>query len=580
MSSTRLLLVAAAWLAGLGSVSQAAPTAFAGRKPSLAELMEQPAWGRHARSNCVQHWVGDGYCDHMNNNAGCGDYDGGDCCPHTCQAGRAYNCGHAGYSCQTPPAAYPSRGALEDSAEHETGCLSAGVKALRAKALSNMVDYAQLQATKPDPLDRHWGCEVGEYTENDPHTYTIAGRAITVAQPCNTESGLAMDQPLVCNKPAGADLSFEKASAAFAFGTAFFHASGGCVNSKDSRGNAHPGGVEQPKAPHLGDTVPMNMIFAKLLQMLDPNPRFNRVHGKSAQEKADAQMYADSVRDIDAKIDEFWDIVTNQPVSTWDQRLSALDKQIPGMEVSLLAIGTRVAQTCDSFERTVIRAGLEIAAGPAFLAKGYNPDTWRMPVHTAMCDAFLGLVPVALEAFSYQEAIFPDEVVSAIEFLGIASDDTSGSQWSQYWCSTSDHSRYHLLGADLVRKIGDHVGRMNTLVGTKTDVAVWTDGTLCGIGTTCRFCQSPETYWIGKLMTACGEEPKWPAGTRCLGGTTCETMCQDGLGYSWWFGAAGHHCGHEPCWGRGTVCGAGTTCNSCCSGANCPWYQFGICTCH
>ena len=107
----------------------------------------------------------------------------------------------------------------------------------------------------------------------------------------------------------------------------------------------------------------------------------------------------------------------------------------------------------------------------------------------------------------------------------------------------------------------------------------WADGTLCGLGTTCHRCANEHSYWVGKLMTACGKEKKWKAGTRCLAGTTCESMCEDRLGYSWWTGAVGHHCGREPCWGAGKVCGAGTTCNSCCSGAEAPWYWFGIGKC-
>ena len=68
----------------------------------------------------------------------------------------------------------------------------------------------------------------------------------------------------------------------------------------------------------------------------------------------------------------------------------------------------------------------------------------------------------------------------------------------------------------------------------------WDDGDLCGLGTTCEQCANEATYWESKLFTACGD---------------------------------------EPCWGAGTVCGLGTTDSSCCNGADCPWYQFGICTC-
>ena len=37
---------------------------------------------------------------------------------------------------------------------------------LRTKALSNMVDYANLQKTKPK-ADQGWFCDIGEYDEND-----------------------------------------------------------------------------------------------------------------------------------------------------------------------------------------------------------------------------------------------------------------------------------------------------------------------------------------------------------------------------------------------------------------------------
>lgn len=105
----------------------------------------------------------------------------------------------------------------------------------------------------------------------------------------------------------------------------------------------------------------------------------------------------------------------------------------------------------------------------------------------------------------------------------------------------------------------------------------WEDGTLCGDGTTCNACKNRATYWWSKVMTACGEEPKWADGTRCLAGSSCNA-CKNG--YSWWDSKVAHFCGQEPCWNGGTVCGSGTTCNNCCSkDADCPWYQFGVCTC-
>lgn len=145
-------------------------------------------------------------------------------------------------------------------------------------------------------------------------------------------------------------------------------------------------------------------------------------------------------------------------------------------------------------------------------------------------------------------------------------------------------------------------------LGTICGGEPWADGTLCGVGTTCNFCANGHSWWVGAGFTRCGHEPCWEDGTVCLAGTTCNECCntardalgtkcggeawKDGTlcgvgttcnfcanGHSWWVGAGFTRCGREPCWGRGTICGAGTTCNSCCRGANCPWYQFGICNC-
>jgi len=67
------------------------------------------------------------------------------------------------------------------------------------------------------------------------------------------------------------------------------------------------------------------------------------------------------------------------------------------------------------------------------------------------------------------------------------------------------------------------------------------DGTRCVAKTTCNNCYNPNSYWDTKAMTACGS---------------------------------------EPCWGESTICANWITCNNCCAGnADCPWYQFGICTC-
>ena len=117
------------------------------------------------------------------------------------------------------------------------------------------------------------------------------------------------------------------------------------------------------------------------------------------------------------------------------------------------------------------------------------------------------------------------------------------------------------------------VKQLDTRLRSRT----WSDGHLCGMGTTCSKCKNGHEYWYTKVMTACGPEPKFSDGTRCLAGTSCN-LCASGK-YEWWDSKVGHHCGSEPCWGRGTVCGLGTTEKNCCRGASCPWYQFGVCTC-
>jgi hypothetical protein len=104
----------------------------------------------------------------------------------------------------------------------------------------------------------------------------------------------------------------------------------------------------------------------------------------------------------------------------------------------------------------------------------------------------------------------------------------------------------------------------------------WENGAQCGAGTTCTSCCNSYEFWESKAFTACGTEPCWENGAQCGAGTTCTSCCNS---YEFWESKAFTACGTEPCWGAGAICGAGTTCTSCCSDANCPWYQFGICTC-
>ena len=61
----------------------------------------------------------------------------------------------------------------------------------------------------------------------------------------------------------------------------------------------------------------------------------------------------------------------------------------------------------------------------------------------------------------------------------------------------------------------------------------WENGALCGIGTTCDYCSAGyETYWYGKAMTACGKEPCWGDGTFCGPCTTCNQCCRYSWGFS------------------------------------------------
>lgn len=48
-------------------------------------------------------WIGNGRCEPSNNNPQCG-YDGGDCCPCTCNSGNFLKCGMAGFDCLDPDA--------------------------------------------------------------------------------------------------------------------------------------------------------------------------------------------------------------------------------------------------------------------------------------------------------------------------------------------------------------------------------------------------------------------------------------------------------------------------------------------
>lgn len=82
---------------------------------------------------------------------------------------------------------------------------------------------------------------------------------------------------------------------------------------------------------------------------------------------------------------------------------------------------------------------------------------------------------------------------------------------------------------------GDVFGAQNSIRSGDFNSGCWSDGSLCGIGSTCFNCCNQHGYWYGKAMTACGQ---------------------------------------EPCWGAGRVCGKGTTCNACCNGSSWKWKYF------
>jgi len=71
---------------------------YPARPASLsAPIKPSPSTAMLDDTGCVGSWIGDGYCDSMNNNAACQD-DGGDCCASTC-VDADYSCGVVGYDC-------------------------------------------------------------------------------------------------------------------------------------------------------------------------------------------------------------------------------------------------------------------------------------------------------------------------------------------------------------------------------------------------------------------------------------------------------------------------------------------------
>lgn len=87
-------------------------------------------------------------------------------------------------------------------------------------------------------------------------------------------------------------------------------------------------------------------------------------------------------------------------------------------------------------------------------------------------------------------------------------------------------------------ELGDALGAQQSLRDGDPNGDCWSDGTLCGISTTCWNCCNRESYWWGKVMTACGQEPCWN-NVRCLAGTSCNACCN---GYTWDWAQVGDFC--------------------------------------
>jgi hypothetical protein len=169
-------------------------------------------------------------------------------------------------------------------------------------------------------------------------------------------------------------------------------------------------------------------------------------------------------------------------------------------------------------------------------------------------------------------------------------------------------------GGVRVENLLDDDGVCKTVMMTHTlklEIPCIDDGNICLAGTSCNDCCNGYEFWTSNVFTTCGTEPCWDDGSICGAGTTCSNCCNTAYnalgtqcGGSCWSdgticgaGTTCNHCcntseywdskvftacGTEPCWGGGTVCGTGTTCENCCGGnlgADCPWYQFGVCTC-
>ena len=97
-------------LGGMGTIN--APGGYC-YTPATSTPSSAPTWAPSESPTikpamaCTTSWLGDGYCDDVNNNALC-NYDNGDCCSSTCVSTAAYACGINGYSCLDPRSVRPT----------------------------------------------------------------------------------------------------------------------------------------------------------------------------------------------------------------------------------------------------------------------------------------------------------------------------------------------------------------------------------------------------------------------------------------------------------------------------------------
>ena len=108
-------------------------------------------------NGCVAGWVGDGWCDDINNTAACG-WDEGDCCPSTCVPGE-FNCNEAFFHC-VDPAACETTGEEPCEPPPSQFCITNPEYCAYYECLG------QPDANPQDCYESAWGCEDNpEYCE-------------------------------------------------------------------------------------------------------------------------------------------------------------------------------------------------------------------------------------------------------------------------------------------------------------------------------------------------------------------------------------------------------------------------------